>query len=168
MLAGPLDYPPGIFNITWFPEQSPEDPNGESNDGTRVHTARAPQIALYPVLLSGYQQLADVPKHHREAPEFEFLREVPVIWDETRVLQGRSAISSPSPGGAATTGSWGPDGRTTARARRAAGLPRPGNVRRARLLGRTGHRPGQESQRRPDPPVARRRRNDRARRDDLR
>ncbi|GAA2795973.1 glycoside hydrolase family 97 protein [Saccharopolyspora taberi] len=88
MLGGPLDYTPGIFEITWFPEQSPEDPNGPNNDGTRVHTTRAHQIALYPVLLSGLQQLADVPEHYRDAPEFEFLREVPVSWDETRVLQG--------------------------------------------------------------------------------
>ncbi|QUH03240.1 glycoside hydrolase family 97 protein [Saccharopolyspora erythraea] len=88
MLAGPLDYTPGIFDITWFPEQSPEDSFGAENDRTRVHTTRAHQIALYPVLLSGLQQLADVPENYRGAPEFEFLREVPVTWDETRVVQG--------------------------------------------------------------------------------
>ncbi|SDR06699.1 glycoside hydrolase family 97 protein [Actinopolyspora saharensis] len=88
MLAGPLDYTPGIFDITWFPEQSPEDPHGADNDGTRVHTTRAHQIALYPVLLSGVQMLADVPENYRGAPEFEFLRAVPATWDDTRVVDG--------------------------------------------------------------------------------
>lgn len=88
MLSGPLDYNPGIFDITWFPEQSPQDPHGEDNDGTRLHTTRAHQIALYPVLLSGVQMLADVPENYREAPELEFLREVPVTWDETQVING--------------------------------------------------------------------------------
>nr|WP_246300477.1 glycoside hydrolase family 97 C-terminal domain-containing protein [Actinopolyspora biskrensis] len=88
MLSGPLDYTPGIFDITWFPEQSPEDPHGADNDGTRVHTTRAHQIALYPVLLSGVQMLADVPENYRGAPEFEFLRAVPATWDDTRVVDG--------------------------------------------------------------------------------
>ncbi|MGW0893863.1 glycoside hydrolase family 97 protein [Saccharopolyspora sp. NPDC002578] len=88
MLAGPFDYTPGIFDITWFPPQSPQDDHGDSNDGTRVHTTRAHQLALYPVLLSGLQQLADVPEHYEGVPEFEFLRQVPVSWDETRVLHG--------------------------------------------------------------------------------
>lgn len=88
MLAGPFDYTPGIFDITWYPPQSPQDDHGTDNDGTRVHTTRAHQIALYPVLLSGMQQLADVPEHYSDVPEFEFLRKVPASWDESRVLQG--------------------------------------------------------------------------------
>lgn len=88
MLAGPVDYTPGIFNTTWFPPQSPEDSFGQRNDGTRVHTTRAHQIALYPVLLSGVQMLADVPEHYRDQPEFEFLRQVPATWDDTRVVNG--------------------------------------------------------------------------------
>lgn len=88
MLAGPFDYTPGIFDITWFPPQSPQDDHGTDNDGTRCHTTRAHQLALYPVLLSGLQQLSDVPEHYQDVPEFEFLREVPVTWDETRVVQG--------------------------------------------------------------------------------
>ncbi|MHA6804505.1 glycoside hydrolase family 97 protein [Salinifilum ghardaiensis] len=88
MLASPLDYTPGIFGITWFPPQSPEDPHGDSNDRTRVHTTRAHQIALYPVLLSGVQMLADIPEHYTDAPEFEFLRAVPATWDDTRVVDG--------------------------------------------------------------------------------
>lgn len=88
MLSGPLDYTPGIFDITWFPPQAPEDSFGTDNDGTRVHTTRAHQIALYPVLLSGVQMLADVPEHYQGVPEFEFLKAVPATWDETRVVDG--------------------------------------------------------------------------------
>lgn len=86
MIAGPADYTPGIFHITWFPQQAPDDSFGPDNDNTRVHTTRAHQIALYPVLLSGVQMLADTPENYADAPEFEFLRQVPATWDDTRVL----------------------------------------------------------------------------------
>lgn len=78
MLAGPVDYTPGIFEILWDP----------MDDGTRVHTTRAHQLALYPILLSGLQMLADIPEHYEGNPELAFLESVPADWDETVVLGG--------------------------------------------------------------------------------
>ena len=74
-LGGPMDYTPGIFNMT-FP----------SRPDNRVHTTVAKQLALYVILFSPLQMAADLPENYEGRPEFEFIREVPVTWDETRVL----------------------------------------------------------------------------------
>jgi hypothetical protein len=76
MIAGPLDYTPGIFEVLWDP----------SENGTRVHTSRARQLALYPILLSGLQMAADLPTHYEDRPEFAFIEAVPTSWDETQVI----------------------------------------------------------------------------------
>ncbi len=74
MLAGPLDYTPGIFNIKM-------DPTGKH----RVYTTRAKQLALYVVLYSPLQMAADLVENYEGQPEFQFIKDVPVNWDETRV-----------------------------------------------------------------------------------
>lgn len=79
MMAGPVSYTPGIFNISW-------DPTGR---GKRVHTTRAQQLAMYPVYLSGIQMLADIPEHYEDVPEFQFLEDVPTTWDDTKAINGK-------------------------------------------------------------------------------
>jgi alpha-glucosidase len=87
MLAGPLDYTPGIFALTWQPERVPDSPFYGAPQ-RRVHSTLARQLALYPVLLSGLQMAADLPEHYEGHPAFEFIAQVPATWDETRVLHG--------------------------------------------------------------------------------
>jgi alpha-glucosidase len=79
MVAGPVSYTPGVFDITW-------DPAGR---GTRVHTTRAQQLAMYAVYLSGIQMLADTPEHYEGVPEFQFLKDVPTTWDDTKAVNGK-------------------------------------------------------------------------------
>jgi alpha-glucosidase len=76
MLAGPLDYTPGIFDLT-LDEYKPDN---------RVHTTIAKQLALYVVLMSPLQMAADLPESYEGHPAFEFIERVPCTWDETRVL----------------------------------------------------------------------------------
>lgn len=76
MLAGPLDYTPGIFDLT-FDKYKPDN---------RIHTTMAKQLALYVVLLSPLQMAADLPENYERHPAFEFIERVPCTWDETRVL----------------------------------------------------------------------------------
>ena len=76
MLAGPLDYTPGIFDLT-FDEFKPDN---------RVHTTIAKQLALYVVLLSPLQMAADLPENYEGNPAFQFIERVPCTWDESRVL----------------------------------------------------------------------------------
>src|SRR5204863_4658983 len=53
--------------------------------GTRCH-----QLAMYVVYESPLQMLADSPTNYLREPEtMEFLRTIPTVWDETRVLDGR-------------------------------------------------------------------------------
>ncbi|WP_437959179.1 glycoside hydrolase family 97 catalytic domain-containing protein [Sorangium sp. So ce119] len=85
MLGGPVDYNPGIFEVLWAPEKIPESPFA-GNPPARVHTTRAHQLALYVILLSGLQMVTDIPEHYEGRPEFAFIEQVPVTWDETRVL----------------------------------------------------------------------------------
>jgi alpha-glucosidase len=78
MLAGPLDYTPGIFDLT-FDEYKPQN---------RVRSTLARQLALYVVLYSPLQMAADLIENYEGKPAFDFIAEVPVDWDETRVLNG--------------------------------------------------------------------------------
>ncbi|MCB0550952.1 MAG: glycoside hydrolase family 97 protein [Phaeodactylibacter sp.] len=76
MLAGPIDYTPGIFDIT-FDKYKPNN---------RVYTTLAKQLALYVTIYSPLQMAADLPEHYTGHPAFQFIREVGVDWDDTRIL----------------------------------------------------------------------------------
>ena len=85
LLAGPMDFTPGIFDIliargTGRPRR-PEEP--------RPRTTLAKQLALYVVLYSPLQMAADLPENYEHQPAFQFIRDVAVDWDTTRVLAGK-------------------------------------------------------------------------------
>jgi alpha-glucosidase len=80
LLAGPMDFTPGIFDLTYE----------ELRPNNRVNTTLAKQLALYVVLYSPLQMAADLPENYAAAPEaFQFIRDVPTNWDDTRVLNAR-------------------------------------------------------------------------------
>lgn len=83
--VGPMDYTPGAM-ISMQPEvYSSERPNSASI-GTRAY-----QMALYTVFKSGIQMLADSPTCYYSNPECtEFISDVPVLWDESRVLEAKA------------------------------------------------------------------------------
>jgi alpha-glucosidase len=90
LIAGPMDYTPGIFDLLF--ENSRERNLLRSTDDVpfrRVHTTLAKQLALYVILYSPIQMAADLPENYEGHPAFEFIREVPVIWDETLALDGK-------------------------------------------------------------------------------
>jgi hypothetical protein len=78
MLAGPIDFTPGIFNIKlkpWKPDN-------------QVNTTLAQQLALYVVIYSPIQMAADLPENYINQPAFQFIRDVPTDWQQTKVLSG--------------------------------------------------------------------------------
>lgn len=77
LLAGPLDYTPGIFNLKFDPQEQ-----------YRVHTTLAKQLAMYVVLYSPMQMAADMIENYHNQPAFSFIEQVPVSWDATKVIQG--------------------------------------------------------------------------------
>jgi alpha-glucosidase len=85
LLDGPMDYTPGIFDI--FITSANGTPR--SPDQARVRTTLAKQLALYVVLYSPFQMAADLPKNYEGQPAFQFIRDVPVDWERTKVLKGK-------------------------------------------------------------------------------
>ena len=85
MLAGPMDFTPGVFDIliergTGRPRR-PDEP--------RIRTTLAKQLALYVTLYSPLQMAADLPENYEKQPAFQFIRDVAVDWDTTRVVHGK-------------------------------------------------------------------------------
>jgi alpha-glucosidase len=76
LLAGPMDYTPGIFGMVT-----------RSPDG--IATTWAKQLALYVTIYSPLQMAADLLDNYEANPApFQFIKDVAVDWDETRVLHG--------------------------------------------------------------------------------
>ena len=82
-LAGPVDYHLGGFSSVTDAEYEPiwKSPV--------VTFTRAHMLAQYVVLESALQLVADAPEAYRGQDGFDFIRKVPVVWDETKVLVAR-------------------------------------------------------------------------------
>jgi alpha-glucosidase len=84
MMAGPVDYTPGGMMNATKADFKPVF-NRPMTQGTRCH-----QLAMYIVYESPLQMLADAPSNYRREPEsLKFITGVPVVWDETRVLDAK-------------------------------------------------------------------------------
>jgi len=79
LLAGPMDYTPGILDLTFDDYR----PNNQVN-----HTL-AKELALYVIIYSPLQMAADLIENYENNPAFQFILDVPVDWQETRVLQAQ-------------------------------------------------------------------------------
>ena len=75
MLAGPIDFTPGIFDIKM----------AKYNKG-HVNTTLAQQLALYVIIYSPIQMAADLPENYEGNPAFQFITDVALDWDESKVL----------------------------------------------------------------------------------
>ena len=80
MLAGPIDFTPGVFNIKMT------DRPGENI--SQINTTIAQQLALYVVIYSPIQMACDLLKNYEGNPAFQFIRDVGVDWSESKVLNG--------------------------------------------------------------------------------
>lgn len=82
--VGPADFTPGSM-FSAQPEDNRSTRSNAMGSGTRAY-----QMALYVVLESGIQMLADTPSRYlQEAECTEYIASVPVIWDETKVLDAK-------------------------------------------------------------------------------
>ncbi len=79
MLAGPVDFTPGIFDIKFV----------KYKDKNQVNTTIAQQLALYVVIYSPIQMAADLVEHYEARPDaLQFIRDVGVDWERSLVLNG--------------------------------------------------------------------------------
>ena len=76
MLGGPFDFTPGVLSLV-------------GKGGAPIQSTIAKQLALYVVIYSPLQMAADLPENYEKYPQpFQFIRDVPTDWAETRVLNG--------------------------------------------------------------------------------
>ncbi len=78
MLSGPFDYTPGNFNFDY-----------KTPSGARVQTTLANQLALYVIIFSPLQMASDLPENYVGKPEFQFVKDVPCTWSDTKVLDSK-------------------------------------------------------------------------------
>lgn len=83
MLAGAMDYAPGGFR-----DATPAEFVARERDPMTLGT-RAHQLALFVVFDVPFTILPDPPEVYRGEKDFDFVREVPSTWDETRFLSGQ-------------------------------------------------------------------------------
>lgn len=80
LIGGPMDYTPGIF------EQDISKHNPENNSWANTTIPR--QLALYVTMYSPLQMAADLPEtYNKYLDAFQFIKDVPVDWDDTKVLE---------------------------------------------------------------------------------
>src|SRR6266511_4929241 len=84
LLDGPMDFTPGIFDIL----RTKTGP-ARTNEDARVRTTLAKQLALYVVIYSPLQMAADLPENYVNQPALQFIKDVAVDWDTSRVIDGR-------------------------------------------------------------------------------
>jgi len=81
LMGGPMDYTPGIFQITL-------DYYDVGRDDRQVHTTLAKQLALYVTMYSPLQMAADYPDNYERFPDaFQFIKDVALDWDDTRYIE---------------------------------------------------------------------------------
>jgi hypothetical protein len=80
LMGGPMDYTPGFFHFQLN--------QYDSTRTQRVRTTLAKQLALYVTMYSPLQMAGDFPENFEKYPDaFEFIKNVPVDWDETHILE---------------------------------------------------------------------------------
>jgi glucan 1,4-alpha-glucosidase len=80
LMGGPMDYTPGLFRIKLN--------QFDTSKKEQIHTTLCKQLALYVTFYSPLQMAADLPENYEAKPDaFRFIREVPVDWDDTKILE---------------------------------------------------------------------------------
>ena len=71
-----MDFTPGIVSL-------------KGRGGQPVQSTLARQLALYVVIYSPIQMVADLPEHYAARPDaLQFIKDVAVDWEESHVLEG--------------------------------------------------------------------------------
>lgn len=80
LIGGPMDYTPGIFQLDFN--------YYDKNSDKTLSSTLAKQLGLYVVIYSPLQMAADLPKNYeRFMDAFQFIKDVPVDWQDTKVLE---------------------------------------------------------------------------------
>lgn len=87
MLAGPIDYTPGIFDIKYEKHKNSRVKwNSNDKGNSRIHTTLSKQLALLVILYSPLQMAADLPENYENHPAFQFIEDLKTDWNQTKVV----------------------------------------------------------------------------------
>jgi alpha-glucosidase len=76
LLGGPMDFTPGLVSL-------------KGSDDSDIPSTLAKQLANYVVIYSPFVMVADTPEGYARYPgAFQFIKDVPTDWSDTRVLNG--------------------------------------------------------------------------------
>ena len=82
MLAGPIDFTPGVFDMKLSLREGPN----------QINTTLAQQLALYVVIYSPIQMACDLPQFYEDQPAFQFIRDV--AWIGSARLSSMEKLAS--------------------------------------------------------------------------
>ena len=82
MVSGPMDYTPGIFNMDVRRKKT-------SWRDCDVKSTICKEMALMLTLYSPIVMAADLPENYEGHPAFEFIKNMPTAWSESRVLNAK-------------------------------------------------------------------------------
>ncbi|WP_271784638.1 glycoside hydrolase family 97 protein [Aquimarina algiphila] len=82
ILGGPIDYTPGVFKMFLGKRDWSEVP-------FRVKTTICKQLAYYLTMYSPMPMAADLPENYEDNAAFQFIKDVPTDWSNSKVLNGK-------------------------------------------------------------------------------
>lgn len=91
LVAGPMDYTPGIFNILFDGVKENHNYkkwNDQDTGESRVHTTLSRQIANWILLYSPMQMAADLKENYINNPAFEAFKSIDIDFDESKAISG--------------------------------------------------------------------------------
>lgn len=91
LLAGPMDYTPGIFDVLYERAKNSPDRkqwNMKDSKDCRINTTIAKQIANWVILYSPLQMAADMIENYEGHPAFQFFRDFDADCDWSEALAG--------------------------------------------------------------------------------
>jgi alpha-glucosidase len=86
LISSPMDYTPGIFNLTEYRYFAPD--NRKINLNHQIPSTISKELALYVVIYAPVQMAADLPENYEGHPAFQFIKEVPTDWETSICING--------------------------------------------------------------------------------
>ena len=85
-----MDYHSGGFRAITKDQFSKNRMGGKNNIGPNVMGTRCHHLAMYVVFENPVPMVCDYPSAYKNQPGFEFIQQVPTIWDETKVINAQA------------------------------------------------------------------------------
>ena len=86
LVSSPMDYTPGIFNLTEYRYFAPD--NKKINLNHQIPSTISKELAIYVVIYAPVQMAADLPENYEGHPAFQFIKDVPTDWENSVCING--------------------------------------------------------------------------------